>query len=234
MKSALPLALLATAACASSGAAPPERKPVQAVVLTPTEKDQVLEARQQRQAQRAWCNYLDELWVRTAHAPTADPALDVPGAAMPREVPRHWPRFEQCLEVTTTASPVLLRKTADCSLAALRRVQGDPFTPAHAAEVSRCGAEAIQGMQVSKSELEPFVSTICTQVSSCGEIGMMECSTGLREQFGPDLERAVGAINSRGRTELKACLKGVPCRGAGGHIAGCLEPLMENLIWLPD
>jgi hypothetical protein len=229
------LVLVAAGAAACSNASAPPPKPAArepGVTLTPTEKALVLEAREQRQAQRAWCNYLDALWARTNESDPV-PAAGVPSPAMAGERPRHWPRFDQCLEVTTTASPKMLRHTADCSMAALRRFQGDPFTPEYAAQVSRCGAEAMEGMHVTAAEMAPFVATICGSMTTCGDISMAECSSGLRAHLGQHLERAIGAINSRGRAELRACLKSVPCDDVGSHIASCLEPLMEDLLWLP-
>jgi hypothetical protein len=54
-----------------------------------------------------------------------------------------WPKFQECAGATTTAAPAMLQATAECSLRALDHFQGDPFTTAYAAEVSRCGAEAM-------------------------------------------------------------------------------------------
>src|SRR5829696_7230612 len=109
------LVLVAAGAAACSNASAPPKPPSReaGVTLTPIEKALVLEAREQRQAQRAWCNYLDALWARSSES-EAVPAVGVPSPAMTGERPRHWPRFDQCLEVTTTASPKMLRQTADC------------------------------------------------------------------------------------------------------------------------
>ncbi len=51
--------------------------------------------------------------------------------------------------------------------------------------------------------------------------------------LGPHLERAIGAINSRGRSHLRACLKTVACDSIGAQVTSCLEPIMDDLLWLP-
>ena len=212
---ALLLAGALVAGCGGRSSSPPAKSAQTIAPITAAEKAEVVEAREQRDAQRSWCNYLSALYLRAAEGAKA------------------WPRYEQCIEVTTTASPKMLKRTAECSLTALQQFKGDPFTAEYAAQVSRCGADAIEAMVVTQSELAPFVATICGRMSTCGNVGYAECREGLEEGLGPHLERAIGAINTRGRAQLRACLKGAACDELGAQITSCLEPLMEGLLWLP-
>jgi hypothetical protein len=192
-------------------------KTVQAPTPAPSKEElaAVAEAREQKEAQTAWCAYLAELYKRAAH-----------GAAS-------WPRYEQCTEVTTMAAPKMLKHTAECSLEALKTFNGDPFTPEYAGMVSRCGAEAVDQMTVTESELAPYVATICGRMTTCGQADYGQCREQLSLHVGQHLERAIGAINSKGRAQLRACLKSVACEDITGQITGCLEPLMDGLLWLP-
>src|SRR5262249_4455131 len=122
---------------------------------------------------------------------------------------------------------------AECSLEALRTFKGDPFTPEYAAMVSRCGAEALDQMVVTQTELAPFVATICGRMTACGQADYTECRERLAQSVGPHLEAAIGAINTKGRAQLRACLKTVSCDDISGQISACLEPLMDGLLWLP-
>ena len=131
------------------------------------------------------------------------------------------------------ARPEMLRRTAECSLHALEAFKGDPFTPEYAAEVTRCGAEALDAMSVSESELAPIVATLCGRVAACGEVSFNDCRDTLQLGLGPHLERALGAINTRGRTQLRACLKTAACDSIGAQVTTCLEPIMDGLLWLP-
>src|SRR5262245_30987684 len=107
------LMLVAGAMVVGCGGSGPSRPPKAAqATVTAAEKAEVVEAREQRDAQRSWCDYLRALYLRASEG----------GATA-------WPRYEQCLEVTTTAAPKMLKRTAECSLAALLRFEGDPFTP---------------------------------------------------------------------------------------------------------
>ena len=99
--------------------------------------------------------------------------------------------------------------------------------------VSRCGSEALDQMVVTQTELAPFLSTICGRMTSCGQADYSDCRQKLSESVGPHLERAIGAINSKGRGQLRACLKSSTCDDIAGQISACLEPLMDGLLWLP-
>lgn len=219
-RSALALALLALATAAHAGcrgAAPPT-EPAQPApsLLTPEQQALEQEARDQKTAQTAWCGYLQELYKRAAKGATS------------------WPRYTQCVGVTTLASPRMLKQTADCSLAALQKFQGDPFTSEYASEVSRCGSEALDRMAVSPSEMAPFVATICGRMTTCGQIDYAECNESLRAGLGVHFERVIGAINTSGRTQLRSCLKTLTCQDMAAQVTGCLEPLMDGLLWLPS
>jgi hypothetical protein len=167
------------------------------------------------QAQRAWCEYLQALYLRAAE-----------GAA-------GWPRLEQCLQARTMASPKMLRQTAECSLRALQSFPGDPFTVEYAAEVSRCGAAALDMSAASAADLAPYVAAICGRVAACEAINYAECRESLEQGLGPHLRRAVGAMNERGREQLRTCFGGVSCVEIGQQISACLEPIMDSLLWLP-
>ncbi|WP_437575725.1 hypothetical protein [Sorangium sp. So ce887] len=180
------------------------------------ERKATVEQRQQREAQRAWCVYLEELYERAT------------------EQAKGWPKFEQCTQMTTMASPAMLRATSECSLAALRRFEGDPFTAAYAQEVSRCGSEAMTATTLPRSDLAPFMAVLCGRLAGCGDLDYDTCRQSLEEGLGPQLERAIGAMNSRGRQEVRACFGKLACGGEfGPQISACLEPIMDDLLWLP-
>lgn len=134
----------------------------------------------------------------------------------------------------STASPKLLKHTADCSLHALEIFDGDPFTTAYAGEVSRCGAAALDAAAVTRVEVEPFVAALCSRAAACGEASVASC----RASFDPgvviNLERAVGAMNRRSRDELRVCLREPSCEALPDRISSCLEPIMDGLLWLPS
>ncbi|WP_437810362.1 hypothetical protein [Sorangium sp. So ce1078] len=174
------------------------------------------EQREQREAQRAWCVYLEELYERAT------------------EQAKGWPKFEQCTQMTTMASPKMLRATSECSLAALRRFDGDPFTAAYAEEVSRCGSEAMTATTLPRSDLAPFMAVLCGRLAGCGDLDYDTCRHSLEDGLGPQLERAIGAMNNRGRQEVRACFGKLACGGdLGPQISACLEPIMDDLLWLP-
>jgi hypothetical protein len=198
---------------ATGEAAAPAEKPAAAAAPAqpPMSKEQ-----EAADAQRAWCDYLQALYARAA----------VGGS--------DWPRYQQCLQARTVASPKMLRQTAACSHRALQSFQGDPFTVEYAAEVSRCGAQAIEMSEASRADLAPYIAAICGRVTTCeAEVDYAECRQGLEEGLGPHLRRAVGAVNERGREQLRTCFSAVTCEDMGGQITACLEPLMDSLLWLP-
>jgi hypothetical protein len=183
--------------------------------LSPAQRLVVTEAAEQVDAQRAWCTYLEALYLRASPGVTA------------------WPKFEECTQVTTTAAPKMLRRTADCSRLALERFAGDPFTAEYAAEVSQCGSTALEAMAVSDAELAPYVAILCQRVVACGHVELEQCRDSLQAGLGEHLGRAVGAINTAGKGQLRACLSAVSCDDLGPQITACLTPLMDKLLWLP-
>jgi hypothetical protein len=191
--------------------AAPEEKPAAAPAQRPASEEQ-----EAADAQRAWCDYLQALYARASVGTGA------------------WPRYAQCLKARTVAAPKMLRQTAECSHRALQAFQGDPFTVEYAAEVSRCGTQAIEMSEASGADLAPYIAAICGRVTSCeAGVDYAECRRGLEEGLGPHLRRAVGAVNERGREQLRACFSAVTCEDVGGQITACLEPLLDSLLWLP-
>lgn len=168
----------------------------------------------QKQAQHVWCEYLEALYLR-ANA----------GAL-------GWPRLAECAAVRSTASPEVLTQTADCALHALNTFAGDPFSAAYAGEVSRCGVAALNA--AASVEIEPFVGALCSRAVACGAASDVEC----RESFSPalimNLERAIGAMNRGGREQLRACLRASSCEALEGRISTCLDPILDQLLWLPN
>ncbi|AUX47127.1 hypothetical protein SOCE26_086390 [Sorangium cellulosum] len=216
-------ALLA-AGCGGAPPAVPARPAVAAAPAQPAPQapdgqqgaSEQSERREQREAQRAWCVYLQAL-----HQRATDRA-------------ESWPKFEECTRSTTMASPSMLRATAECSLSALRRFDGDPFTAAYAAEVSRCGSEAMSATSLARAELAPFMAVLCSRAAGCGDLDYHACRQSLEAGIGPQLERAIGAMNRRGRQEVRACFGKLACGGdLGPQISACLEPVMDDLLWLP-
>ncbi|KYF63255.1 hypothetical protein [Sorangium cellulosum] len=215
--------LIAAALASGCGGSPPPAASAKATARpAPAARDgqgartAAVEQRAQREAQRAWCVYLEELYERAS------------------EQANGWPKFEECTQRTTMASPRMLRATSECSLAALRRFEGDPFTPAYAEEVSRCGAEAMTATSLPRSDLAPYMAVLCGRLAGCGDLDYATCRQSLEDGLGPQLERAIGAMNSRGRQEVRACFGKLACGGdLGPQISACLEPIMDDLLWLP-
>jgi len=173
------------------------------------------EEQDQADAQRVWCEYLEALYQRATGE----------GAS--------WPNKAECLAAQTLAAPEMLRRTAICSRAALERFAGDPFTRAYAAEVSRCGSSALDAVEADGAALAPYVAAICGSMSRCGESTYEACQREFGEGFAPNLERAVGAMNRRGRANFEVCLSKLRCGDVGSQVVGCLEPIMNGLLWLP-
>jgi hypothetical protein len=214
---------LSVMGCAGSPPAPTTAVPARVEPASPSPSSSrsaatsaLQEDETQRGAQHSWCKYLEALYLR---------ATD--GA-------RTWPRLAQCEVVRTPAAPAMLQRTATCSMAALQKFKGDPFTPAYAAEVTRCGHESLDGTTMLAAEFAPFVKVICKRAAACGTATEIECTDAVVEQLGPSLRRAIGAVNERGRVELRACLTSAACEETSDQITGCLTPIMDRLLWLPD
>ena len=201
----------ASAAAPAKAAAPASTLPIRAMVPDALHDDEA-----QGTAQRSWCHYLEALYLR---------ATD--GA-------KTWPRLAQCNAVRTPAAPVMLQRTADCSMTALTKFDGDPFTPAYAAEVTRCGRESLDATSLPTRDLAPYVQSICARAAACGSATDLECRAALAEHLGSNLCRAIGAINERGRAELRACLDSAACDAVSDQVTGCLTPIMDRLLWLPE
>jgi hypothetical protein len=211
---------LSVVGCASARSTPIAVVPVKVMASPPTAAAASTATAEDEDAQRAaqhvWCKYLEALFLRSTDGATT------------------WPRLAQCEVVRTPAAPKMLSRTAECSMAALQKFTGDPFTPEYAAEVTRCGRDSLDATTMSMTELAPFVKVVCTRAVACGTATELECHAAVDEALGPSLRRAVGAINPRGRAELRACLDSAACDAISEQITGCLTPIMDRLLWLPE
>lgn len=171
---------------------------------------------EQENAQKVWCEYLDALHRRAESS----------GAIMPS--------YQKCLIARTYAAPKMLRETAQCSRNALDKFDGDPFTREYAAEVAHCGSSALDACEAKQDEIEPFISTICSSVARCGDASRESCMQMLDGHMTLHLSRAVGALNDRGRFAFQACLTQLTCGEIGSQVVQCLEPIMAELLWLPE
>lgn len=170
----------------------------------------------QQRAQRTWCEYLDVLHRR----------------ATQKDV--RWSHHGECLRETSTASPVMLERTAACARRALDGVTGDPFTPAYAEAVRRCGSEALDASALSDPELEPFLAAICRRAEACDSMPYASCRAAIEPPLTTRLGRAIGALNDPSRARLRACISGAACNAPmGDRLSACVEPIMEKLLWLP-
>jgi hypothetical protein len=173
------------------------------------------ESREQR-AQRVWCEYLDALYRR----------------ATSRDV--RWSHHEECLHAPSTASPAMLERTATCARRALDGLAGDPFTPAYAEAGRRCGSEALDASALAGPALEPFLQAICKRAETCDSMAYAECRAAIAPRLAARLGRAIGALNDASQARLAACLAHAACdEPMGDRLSGCVEPIMENLLWLP-
>ena len=224
--------LIGAAACASSpveggpkdpSEAQDARENKDATGVAGESPEQTAEQRAQRDAQHAWCSYLDSLYQR------AEPP---PGQSS--QAPRGpWNRLSQCMSAHTSAAPAMLQQTADCSMHALKGYQGDPFTPDYAREVSRCGTQTLDLLTLSAGQLMPYETALCTRSRACGgDYG--ECQRKVSINLGKRLRRAMGALNAEGRAEFTACLETSPCGELDAQVSECLAPLMDRLLWLPE
>lgn len=170
----------------------------------------------QRRAQAAWCAYLEALYQRA----TADGSK--------------WRQLDQCNAELSTASPEMLERTAACSQKALEGFPGDPFTAEYAAEVKRCGTKVLQDLALSASDLEPYVALACQRGQGCAASDPAECRAELSAKLGAKLGRAVGALNAESRIALRQCLQAAGCQDGETRLTGCLEPILDRLLWTPE
>jgi len=101
-------------------------------------------------------------------------------------------------------------------------------------EVKRCGTDAIESLTLDESQVEPYVALVCQRQASCGASDPASCHAEMTARFGKKLGRAVGIINEDSRAELRRCLQNASCQEAGDQIGGCLEPILERLLWTPE
>ena len=173
------IACVAPIAAACSTAAPPAAAPA-APAATPTFESMVTTPVQaQRQAQHAWCAYLDALY----HRATQD------GSA--------WAQLARCNDETSTASPEMVERTVACSQAALEGFTGDPFTGAYAGEVKRCGASVVDALALPPGDVDPYVAALCDRAASCGATDVAGCRAEIGRRLGKRLGRSLGAPEPR-------------------------------------
>ncbi len=213
-------ALSAAVAAGCGGAAkpaPPQTAKAPKAARSPTFESRESTASPEAQgAQLAWCNYLEALYRRaTAHGDA-------------------WDQRDACLRHTSSATPEMLQRTAACSQQALEGFSGDPFTPAYAAAVRRCGTDIIEALTVPTAELDPYITTLCERASSCGPSDAVACRAEVGERYGKKLGRAVGILNDDSRIELRRCLQNAACGDMTDQISTCLEPLLDRLLWTPE
>jgi hypothetical protein len=217
------VALVAVVAVALGCAGKPSRPVVPAPRRHPQQPSPAFEssvpggdaAAEQTKAQQVWCAYLETLYHRVA----ADGSP--------------WPKLGDCLAEGSTASVAMLERTAECSQKALDGFAGDPLTDAYAEEVRRCGAAALEAAALSQDELEPYTSALCQRAVVCGTSDYAPCLAGFDGPLGARVRRAVGAINVESRARLRTCLEAAACDAIAAQLSGCLEPIMDRLLWLP-
>jgi hypothetical protein len=208
-------ALALVAACSPSKVREPAVPAARVAQTAPNNEGAVVESAQ-RKAQRAWCAYLEALYVRAASDGSP------------------WKHRDECLSHESNASPEMLERTASCSKRALDAFDGDPLTPAYAAEVRRCGVEALDASALGNEEIEPFLSALCRRAEACGDGKYAECREGLASHVSERLGRALGAINQPSRMRLRTCLGVAACSSSmAERLSGCIEPIMDDLLWLP-
>lgn len=206
---------LASVGCARTEPAPKPPTVAARATHVDVKKGPAVDPAQQR-AQAAWCSYLDLLYHRATQ-------VDAP-----------WSRRSECLGQVSTASPTMLEKTASCARRALEGFQGDPLTAAYAAEVRRCGSEALDACALSDAELQPFLTAICKRAETCDKAPYDECRASIAQRITERLGRAIGAVNDTSRERIRACIADAPCSSSmGERLAGCVEPVMEHLLWMP-
>ncbi len=170
----------------------------------------------QRRAQRTWCGYLDELYQRASKDGSP------------------WPRRDECLAHSSNASPEMLERTATCSQKALQSFSGDPLTPEYAALVKRCGSEALDSVALKPTEIDSFLEIVCRRAETCDQTPYTECRAALAPRVAARLGRTIGALNHESRARLRECLGTVGCEvPIGDRLSGCIEPIMDKLLWLP-
>lgn len=171
----------------------------------------------QVRAQLAWCRYLEALYLRAEDGASS------------------WPRFAECVSVRTVAAPELLVSAAECSTRELQTFAGSPFSPEYALAVGRCGRDAFDASarNVKPADIEQVVAAACDRAATCEALDGVACRAAVHEALGSRLERTVGALNETGRERLRACLRVSRCGDLGGQITGCVEPLLDELLWLP-
>ncbi|APR83077.1 Hypothetical protein A7982_08426 [Minicystis rosea] len=185
-------------------------------VPAPAPAPTVDDAAADRRAQRAWCDYLDALYKRAS------------------DEGKPWPHRDECLAQTSNASPAMLEHTAACSQRALDSFKGDPLTPEYAALVRRCGVEALDAGALSVAALEPYLDIVCRRAETCDQTPYKDCREAMEPRVAGRLGRAIGALNQTSRTRLRECLSTIGCEvPMGDRLSGCIEPIMEKLLWLP-
>ncbi len=169
----------------------------------------------QVRAQKSWCTYLDALYQRATHDGS------------------RWSQLDECSAQTSSAAPEMLERTAACSREALDGFDGDPFTPAYAAAVKRCGSTVLESLALQPEEVEPYVAAICERATACSAMTPGDCRADVSVRMGKRLGRALGALNAESRLTIRKCLQAAECQDVGDQISTCLEPVLDRLLWTP-
>lgn len=213
LRAALLLAAPAVSSCASPP--PPPALPTARTARAEAPAVDAPNAARAR-AQRSWCAYLEKLYHRAAG----------------KETP--WPRRAECMAQRSNASAEMLERTTTCAERALASFDGDPISAEYAAEVRRCGSLALDAVALEPSALDPYLVAICRRAESCDGAPYDECRAGLAPIVTARLGRAIGALDESSRARLLSCIGDAACTDSmGERLTGCLEPIMERLLWLP-
>jgi hypothetical protein len=115
---------------------------------------------------------------------------------------------------------------------ALTTFEGNPFTKPEYAEIAgMCGAVALDSSSSTEQELAHLTSAICSQATACGVSTRNACAYRVEASLGTHLEKVLGALNSNARSELSRCISHASCGDVAENITGCLEPIMDRLMY---
>jgi hypothetical protein len=212
----LALACAAVTGCSRRPPAAPKPEAVGEAPGPPFESSVPPAMAAQHRAQHAWCSYLDALYHRAMQDGST------------------WGLLARCNAYTSTASPEMVERTVACSRQALEGFTGDPFTDAYAEEVKRCGSSVIDAMAFPAEDVEPYVAVLCERAAACGAAQNSQCRADVARRVGKRLGRALGALNPSSRIALRQCLQKAECQDAAEQVTGCLDPILDRLLWTPN
>ncbi len=194
--------------CASAPDAPVRATAARAQAASAAE---LAEARALGEGRLAWCSYLQELYRRGQ------------GDA-------NWPGFDACMRTATTGSAEVAKVAAECSMRVLDGFGGSPFSEEYANRAGLCGSEAIERSSADARDVDRLALAICVHADACGA-APPACRLRVETAMGPQLTRVVGALNRPARRELARCITRTSCGEIADDVTGCLEPLMDRLLY---